>query len=350
MAVDQEGNIIVAGDFLGTLDFGGGDLASAGVDIFVVKLNPFGEHIWSRRFGDSEWQYVRTIAITSAGDIVLAGPFYGSIDFGNGPLLNGSTQNDLYIAKLAGPDGSALWSRSFSSSIDNHSSVALALDSSDSIYVAGDFDESMTLGGNVLNAAGWDDAFVAKLDADGNHVWSKGFGDPNPQSIQALAIDASGGIFAAGVFSGTVSFGGPDLSAPPGTKTDFFLLKLTNGGNHVWSRSFGGVESDGVARLALWRDDTLFISGVVSSGIDWGGGALEGGQQDGTLARLGPDGEHVWSKRFLGRGSGTPWSLAVDPSSSEVVIAGTQYGTVDYGTGALTPEGDYGLFVAKFSP
>lgn len=57
LAVDNAGNILVGGSFYGTVDLGlgGGALVSAGgADVFLAKLDPNGEHVWSKRFGDAE--------------------------------------------------------------------------------------------------------------------------------------------------------------------------------------------------------------------------------------------------------------------------------------------------------
>jgi hypothetical protein len=54
LAIDSKGNVLMTGGFSGTVDFGGGSLVSAGgEDIFVTKLDPAGNHIFSKRFGDA---------------------------------------------------------------------------------------------------------------------------------------------------------------------------------------------------------------------------------------------------------------------------------------------------------
>ena len=52
IAVDGARNVLVTGEFRGTVDFGGGPLSSAGDrDIFLAKYDAAGAHLWSQRFG-----------------------------------------------------------------------------------------------------------------------------------------------------------------------------------------------------------------------------------------------------------------------------------------------------------
>jgi hypothetical protein len=52
VAVDAAGNVVVAGSFNGTVNFGGGNLVSVGgFDMFLAKYNANGVNQWSQRPG-----------------------------------------------------------------------------------------------------------------------------------------------------------------------------------------------------------------------------------------------------------------------------------------------------------
>lgn len=96
------GNVLVAGFFKGAADFGGGPLASAGgADVFLAKLAPTGEHVWSKRFGDGSDQVVAAIASDVTGAVLVGGYFAGGIDFGGGLLLAESAMSDAFVAKFS---------------------------------------------------------------------------------------------------------------------------------------------------------------------------------------------------------------------------------------------------------
>src|SRR6185369_10039985 len=88
IAVDQAGDVIVAGSFEQTVDFGGGPLTSAGSrDVFIAKYSGLtGAHVWSKRFGSVGDDYGYGVGADPDGNVVLAGAFAGTVDFGGGAL------------------------------------------------------------------------------------------------------------------------------------------------------------------------------------------------------------------------------------------------------------------------
>jgi hypothetical protein len=113
-ATDSAGNVILAGTFLGGVDFGGGPMASHGsLDVFLAKLDASGGHVWSKHFGDAveHWGVTTaaSVATESAGDIALTGHFGDTVDFGGGPMTN-TTGNDIFVLKLDAAGG-RVWSK-----------------------------------------------------------------------------------------------------------------------------------------------------------------------------------------------------------------------------------------------
>jgi hypothetical protein len=342
IGIDKQDNVVVAGSFIGTMNFGGPDLISEGADGFVVKLDSLGEHVWSKRFGGAGWDSVDAIAVDSGGDIFIGGSFDDSIDLGLGPMTTVGSQQDIFLAKLTGDEGAGVWSERFGD-ISIEELDALTLDTSNSVYVAGFFRGNVSFGGEIFTAA-YQDGFLAKLDSYGNHVWSKAIGAENGVIVD-VAVDLSGDVIAVGSFSGTINLGGGDLlsASPP---FDAFVVKYTTTGAHSWSRAL----DIGLRRIVTDADRNMIFSGIAMSTIDWGGGPLDGDEQDMTLAKLGPAGDHIWSKRFASDAGNLPLGLAVDRSTSSVVLTGSQAGSVDYGLGPVVSAGAQDVFVAKFAP
>ncbi len=293
-------------------------------------------HLWSKRFGGEHLAMVRDIAVDASGNTIVTGSFYGTIDFGGG-ALSSSSSADAFVAKL-GPDGTHLWSKCFGEQMAEAQSVAV--DASGNVIVVGYFDGAVDFGGGELVCAGSVDIFVAKFGPDGTHLWSKCFGDSIGQLAEAVAVDASGNVFVAGHFGGTVDFGGGVL-ASAGIQ-DIFVAKFGSDGTHLWSKRFGDRADSETRDIAVDSWGNAVLTGSFSGTIDFGGGALaSAGKWDIFVAKFGPEGTHVWSKRFGDEDYQAAPSVAID-AAGNVIVAGLSAGTVDFGGGT------YGVFIAKF--
>lgn len=159
LRLGQDGSVFLAGDYQMTADFGGGPMATAGgADIFLVKLDSAGKHLWSKSFGDAQEQIVGGLAVDAAGAVTLTGTSTGTIDFGGGPLVSmGGT--DLFVAKLDGA-GQHVWSRQYGGFGDQSGWGVAADSSSGRTFLIGRYEVGIDLGGGALTSGS---AFLAKL-------------------------------------------------------------------------------------------------------------------------------------------------------------------------------------------
>jgi hypothetical protein len=344
VAVDGSGSVIVTGSFVGTVDFGGGPLASAGSeDIFVAKFDAGGNHVWSQRFGDASSQRGQCVAVDGLRNVILTGGFQGTVDFGGGPLTSAG-ENDIFVAKFdAG--GNHVWSQRFGDA-SSQTGRSVAVDGSRNVIIKGYFWGTVEFGGGPLTSAGSHDIFVAKFDAGGNHVWSQRFGEASNQRGVSVAVGGSGNVIVTGHFWGTVDFGaGPLTSAG---NYDIFVAKFDAGGNHLWSQRFGDASSQRGQSVAVNGSGNVILTGYSQGTVAFGGGPLtSAGSDDIFVAKFDAGGNHVWSQRFgdasLQRGE----SVAVG-GSGNVLVTGHFRGIVDFGGGPLTSAGGDDIFIAKF--
>lgn len=346
VAMDGSGDVFVTGRLFGSVDFGGGPLSGiGGADIYLAKFDAFGNHLWSKRFGDVYAQTSQSIATDGSGNVVITGFYGGSVDFGGGPLTSLACGN-LFLAKFDA-NGNHLWSKSFGDTLcSSEDGMWVATDGSDNVVVTAEFDGTIDFGGGTLTSAGSLDIAVAKFDANGNHLWSKNFGDADFQIPQSVATDGSGNVVITGYFGGSVDFGGGPLTSAGGA--DVFVVKLDAGGSHLWSKNFGDADYQISSSIATDGSDNVVITGYYLGVIDFGGGPLtSAGGYDIFVAKLDAAGNHLWSKSFGDAGYQFSQGVATD-TSGNVVITGFFPGTVDFGGGPLTDAGNYDVFVAKF--
>jgi hypothetical protein len=232
VAVDASGNVIIAGTFTQSVDLGTGVLMGNGATAaFLAKFDPNGAPVWSRSFASGNMaQTAVAPAVDGAGNVYASGTFYGSINLGGGDVASAGGA-DVFVVKISS-SGQYEWGHTYGNAA-NQTGYAIASDSSGDIVLTGGFSGSIDFGGGALQSAGQDDVFVAKLDTLGDHVWSKSFGDPMQQDGRVITVDVMANVIAAGTFLGTLDFGNGPLafSAPTdagvGTVFDaMFLAKL----------------------------------------------------------------------------------------------------------------------------
>jgi FlgD Ig-like domain/Beta-propeller repeat len=208
MALDASGNIVVAGYFSGTANLGGANLVSAGqYDIFVAKYDGVGVHQWSQGFGSTNFDAGYSVAVDASSNVLVTGYFLGTVDFGGDNLVSAGG-NDIFLAKYSSL-GVHQWSKRFGA-LSGDFGTSVAANASSDVFLTGLFAGTVDFGGGNL-VGGSQDIFVAKYDAAGVHQWSRRFGGTGLDAANAIAVDVSGNAFATGYFGGTVNFGTGNL-------------------------------------------------------------------------------------------------------------------------------------------
>ena len=145
-------------------------------------------------------------------------------------------------------------------------------------------------GGGVLTSAGGRDTFVVKLGPSGEYVWAKRFGDAADQRGLAMAMDAAGSVVVTGALMGQADFGGPDGPIASVGGADVFVAKLAPNGEYVWAKRFGDTAAQAGAATALTGNGNAVISGVFQGTMDLGGGVqlTSAGTPGAFIAAFGP--------------------------------------------------------------
>jgi hypothetical protein len=106
-----DGSLALAVVYTGSIDFGGGSLASAGTNsIAVAHFDSTGTLLWAKTFGGAGSSFtIDSLGVNTAGDLMLTAGYAGSVDLGAGALSSGDdtlvavfdTTGDLKWAKTA---------------------------------------------------------------------------------------------------------------------------------------------------------------------------------------------------------------------------------------------------------
>jgi hypothetical protein len=348
VAVDGSGNIVVTGWFSGSLDFGGGSIASAGVDdIFIAKYSSTGAYLWAKRLGGLSNDHAYSITTDNNSNIIVTGYFAGTADFGGGSLTSAGGA-DIFIAKYL-PTGAYMWAKRIGGS-GSDIGWSVTTDSSDTIVVTGHFSGSVDFGGGLLTSAGGKDILVAKYSTNGAHIWSNSFGSPTDDCSYGVAVDGYGNVLLTGIFTGTIDFGGGPMS--PAGGGDIYLAKYSSSGQYVWAKHFGSTSPNASLSYAVSVDesDNIVLTGVVIGNINFGSGWLfSNGSNDIFLAKFTSNGVNLWSKRFGTAYDDHGRAVAVD-TYGNVFMVGDFFESVDFGGGTFTSAYTPDAFIAKFAP
>jgi hypothetical protein len=339
------------------VNFGGGSLASAGNgDVYLVKYSATGGYLWSKRFGGTQEDVAKGIAIDASGEIVITGYFGGTVDFGGG-ALTGTSANG-FLAKYSAA-GEHRWSKRLTTGSTLDEGTAVGADGAGNLIVAAGFYNTVNFGGGSLTSAGAEDIALLKYNSTGSFLWSRRIGGASNDMVRGLAVDATTGEFVtAGYFAGSVDFGGGTLASAGGN--DAFVARYDSSGGHTWSRRWGSTAEDKAYGVAVDRLGDVVVTGMFTNNVDFGGGALTnvGGVLSGDifLVKLSPTGVHMWSKGFgsVLETNQVGYGVAFDDAGNVLLtgfmVALTAPYTVDFGGGAFTGDGYTNTFIAKFGP
>jgi hypothetical protein len=355
VVVDSTGNVVVAGQFHGIVDFGTGLITSftnptgPTMDAFVAKYTSAGSAVWSRGIGGNASDAATGVSVDSGGNVVVTG-YQGSslVDYGAGNLGTRGG-NDIFIAKYSSGTGGHIWSKTVGGTAAD-AATGVKADGSGNVFVTGYMSASSSgvdFGGGALFSAGGADMFLVEYSSTGAHVWSKRFGGSGTEMGTGVAVDGSGNVVVVGIFEGTINLGGSSLTSAGGR--DLFVAKFSPVGQHLWSKRFGGTSAEDVRGVAVDGAGDVLLTGQFLGSINFGGSSLtSAGNEDIFLAKLsGASGGHVWSKRLGSTAPDAGYGVAVD-GSGNVAITGFFAGGVDFGGGAILAQ-VYDIFVAKYS-
>ncbi len=346
IATDAAGNIIVGGLFGGTIDFGfGAHQVEGSKDMFLAKLDPSGQPLWSKAFIASGTEpYLNAVAVDDLGRIYITGFFYGATSFG-GPVAAPQGGGDIFLVCFDDA-GVFQWGRRFGDSA-TQSPAAMASRPGGGVVITGTFTGSVSFGGNTL-ASSSSDVFVASFDAAGDHVWSNRFGDAAVQQGRGVAVDSAGNVFLATTVYGSIKFGEAVLTAAGSFSADVALAKFNAAGAHVWSRIFGNEHSQEASDIAVRPDGTLFVSGKTHEAVDFGDGNPLAPPGVGAffLASYDAAGGLRWVNQYA-NGFGLPAVKVAVDSFGNAVMMGSFVETLDLGGGPLASQGHFDVFVLK---
>lgn len=269
---------------------------------------------WATRFGTSQADDIRAMALDASGNTYVAG----------------MTGTNSVLLKID-PNGRMLWSGYFGQGISSSPSVVQA-DKAQNVVWCGWVSLSRT------NSA----AFAIKYDSQGTPLWTNLFPGMSA-AVQSLVLDSEGSAILA---TTSYSSGGAQVlevrKVDPSGQVQWLWTFDSSEGGFMWLAGMAVDASDGVilaGDFSLQGETTGFLAKLNRGGalmlrsqLDFrpramalsaaGVIALAGAYDNASFAvtALQPTGETIWTRRYRGPiGHDIPETLAVDPRGNVVV-------------------------------
>ncbi len=273
-----------------------GDLSSKTLpvnDYWLLKFNGQGEIEWHKTFGGSKDDRGQAVIQTSDGGFAMAG--YAMSSDGDGS--NNEGFHDHWIIKLS-PSGDLEWEQSFGFAGHDHAYDLVQTDDG-GFFFSGFLDivasggAGSTEKGRSLTAHGVGEFWGTKIDSQGNIEWRKFFGGTNNDRSYGLVKSNEGGF----IMTGFSESDDTDISNTKGSY-DFWLVKVDSEGEFLWERSFGGSGIE-VSYDIEHTDDGAYVVVGHSFSTDKDV-SMNHGESDVWLIKVSDNGELLWERTYGG--------------------------------------------------
>ncbi|MCD6013805.1 MAG: hypothetical protein K0Q79_3667 [Flavipsychrobacter sp.] len=344
------------------------NLTSSGLqqDIFIAKLDASGNFVWAKAIGGTSGDGGQSIILDNSGNVLIVGNFAGTVDFDPGAgIFNLSSSSEGFLLKLAS-SGNFIWAKATASG-GKSNAYGLSSDNSGNIFICGsftntcDFDPGPGTHNISTFAVNNENTYVSKLDPSGNFLWAKQIGGMVRCGAWSVKADAAGNAFITGYFNYTIDLdSGPGVLSVTSASPDYntFVEKLDPAGNMLWAHHLS--TTGNIIGMSIYTDrignvySTGFFIGTVD--FDPGPGTFflsAGTAQYNYIQKLDGNGNILWAGNITSTNSVSTGAITVD-NKANIYITGTFDGTSDFdrgtGTHNITSSGGWGdLFVEKMN-
>ncbi len=207
VCADPDGNVFVAGFFISNAVFGSVALSGAMDEVFVAKLSPSGDWLWTVKGGGNSADNAFAVAYLD-GAVYTTGYFGETASFGAHAAVSRGIL-DAFVAKTDAQTGQWLWVKNLGgTSGDEGVAVAPA---GDGVWVVGSFRSTSGFVGDLAYSRGSADAYAAKISPEGELMGLTALGSTALDAGKAVTF--SNGPVVALTYGAAASVGGQSVAA-----------------------------------------------------------------------------------------------------------------------------------------
>ncbi len=313
----QEGGFLLAGTTYSGKGLDKKDDSRGGSDIWLIRINEFGDELWQKTIGGSSDEEARAVIQTTdlgffvAGNVQNAVKGYGSKDVliirldKNGGIASqiiiGGKGLDEVEKMVPTKDGGALlgvYSRSSAYPINDKRSTI-----NDDRQNTSPASSTINDHSSIINYAkttpndGEGDYWIIKLSKDGKVEWEKNYGGKGDDHVRTLALTSTG--FLIGGESRSERSGNKSVGLEEGT--DLWLISLNERGEEIWQKSYNFKNRDVLMGTSiLHSSDDKSSKGILLGGYTQAEGRIETDDETFWMLYVDQNGNEQWRKHVKG--------------------------------------------------
>jgi hypothetical protein len=222
-------------------------------DLYLIKTGENGDTLWSTIFGGDFYDVGRWVGQTSDNGYFVAGT---ESRFNN-------TERNICVLKVDS-SGNVLWNHSYGG--DQEDGAVTAQTTSDGGYIVIGYTASFGLG--------YMDAWLVRIDADGDTIWTKTFGGGGYDSGRSVIQTPDGGYFVLC----NINYGFDD--------TGLALIKTDANGDSLWSRRYCQNYARAVSIISTSDGNYMILANTLAFGDEF----------DIQLLRINENGDSLWNQ------------------------------------------------------
>ena len=271
--------------------------------------------VWEKSYGSSNYERGYDIINTADGGMVISA-FALTNDGDVHGVHTGNWDPDAWVLKLDA-NGDTVWTKALGGSREEFASAIIETPDSGFLVAS----QSSSINGDVWDHHGtqwYNDFWLVKLDDVGDTVWTKSYGGTDNDNPYGIDLSTNGNF----IVGGTSYSADQDVWDHNGTANspDFWIIKINSSGDTIWTRSFGGTGSDYLEAVRATPDGGCIAAGWTYS-TD-GDVTNNHGGRDGWVIKVDSTGNLEW-ERALG---GTWWDYAMSVDLTDdgnFIVGGT---------------------------
>ncbi|MDD5528469.1 MAG: T9SS type A sorting domain-containing protein [bacterium] len=216
--------------------------------------------LWTRTYGGTNIDIGNSVQQTQDNGFIVAGY--------TAPTTSENT-GDIYLLKI-NSTGDTVWTKIYGDSADDRA-----------YSVKQSFDNGFIIAGYTASFGhGKEDVYLIKTDSAGDTLWTKTYGGTEDEEGALVQQTSDSGFIIAGT---TNSFGAGNA--------DVYLIKTNSSGDTLWTKTYGGADSDWGSSVQQTQDSGFIVTG-------WTASFDTNGYMNAYLIKTDANGDTMWTRTF----------------------------------------------------